>query len=66
VRHFGVETVGMREQLARHFDVVVVIWVLTLAVGWSLVALSRSTLTADQWSSAPHSGPAWVFDSSTD
>jgi len=53
----------VRESLGRHFDVVVVIWVLALALGWSLVALSRANLTTDQWSSAPQSGPAWVFPS---
>lgn len=53
----------MRESLGRHFDVVVVIWVLALALGWSLVALSRADLPADQWSSAPQSGPAWVIPS---
>jgi hypothetical protein len=47
--------------LGRHFDVVVVIWVLTLAVGWSLVALSKSQLPTEQWSSPPQSGPAWVI-----
>jgi hypothetical protein len=53
----------MREMLARHFDLVVVIWVLTLAVGWSMVTLSKANLPADQWSSAPQSGPAWIFPS---
>jgi hypothetical protein len=40
---------------------VVVIWFLTLAVGWSFVMLSKSDLRTDQWSSAPQSGPAWVI-----
>lgn len=53
----------MRESLGHHFDVVVVIWVLTLALGWSLVALSRAQLPADQWSGAPANGAAWVFPS---
>jgi hypothetical protein len=52
----------MRETLGRHFDLVVVIWALTLAMGWSLVTLSKATLSADQWSSPP-SGPAWVIPS---
>jgi hypothetical protein len=51
----------VRETFGRHFDVVVVIWFLTLAIGWSLVALSHSRLPADQWSSPPQSGPAWVI-----
>jgi heme A synthase len=50
----------MREALGRRFDLVVVIWILALAVGWSMVTLSRASLSADQWSSAPQSGPAWV------
>jgi len=54
----------MREALVTHFDVVVVIWVLALLVGWSLVAISHAQLSADQWSSAPQSGPAWVFTGS--
>jgi hypothetical protein len=55
----------MRDAFVRHFDVVVVVWVLALAVGFSLVALSHSQLSADQWSSAPQHGPAWVFTGST-
>jgi hypothetical protein len=41
----------------------VVIWILALAVGWSLVSLSHAQLSADQWSTAPQSGPAWVIPS---
>ena len=55
----------MRTTIGRHFDVVVVIWILTLAVGWSVVSLSKAQLTADQWSAAPQSGPAWVIPSSS-
>jgi hypothetical protein len=54
----------MRTTIGRHFDVVVVIWILTLAVGWSLVSLSRAQLSADQWSGAPQNGPVWVIPSS--
>jgi hypothetical protein len=54
---------AMRESLSRHFDVVVVIWVLALALGWSMVTLSHAQLSGDQWSSAPQSGPAWVIPS---
>ena len=50
----------MRETLVRHFDVVVVVWVLSLAVGWTMLTLSRAPLSDTGWSSAPHSGPAWV------
>lgn len=50
----------MREAVLEHFDVLVVVWVLALAIGWSVVALSHSQLSADQWSSAPQNGPAWV------
>jgi hypothetical protein len=55
--------VAVRESISRHLDLVFVIWVLTLAVGFSLVSLSRANLTADQWSSAPQSGPVWEFPS---
>jgi hypothetical protein len=51
----------VRETLGHHFDVVVVIWVLALALGWSMVTLSHSNLRTDQWSSAPQSGPVWVI-----
>jgi hypothetical protein len=54
----------MRESLSHHFDVVIVIWVLTLALGWSVAALSKAQLSSDQWSSAPQSVPAWVIPSS--
>jgi hypothetical protein len=53
----------VRETLDHHFDVLVVVWVLALALGWSMVTLSHSTLRADQWSYAPQSGPAWVIPS---
>jgi hypothetical protein len=53
----------MRTTIGRHFDVLVVIWILALAVGWSLVSLSHAQLSADQWSTAPQSGPAWVIPS---
>ncbi len=57
--------VAVRETLGHHFDVVVVIWFLTLAIGWSFVMLSHSDLRTDQWSSAPQSGPAWVISGDT-
>jgi heme A synthase len=50
----------MRQDLVRHFDVVVVIWVLALAVGWTMVTLSRAPLSNDQWSGAQPAAPAWV------
>lgn len=53
----------MREMLTRHFDVVVVIWVLALVIGWSLIALSRAPLSSDQWLGVP-SGQVWVEPSS--
>ena len=55
----------MRAELVKHLDVVVVVWVLALAVGWSFVALSHAQLSPDQWSSAPHNGPAWVVSDTT-
>ena len=56
-----VAMVVVRETLGHHFDVVVVVWVLALALGWSLVTLSRAHVPAEQWSSAPQSGPVWVI-----
>jgi hypothetical protein len=50
----------MRTELVRHFDVVVVIWVLALAIGFSLAILSHAQLSADQWS-YQNNGPAWVY-----
>jgi len=52
---------AVRAELSAHFDVLVVVWVLALAVGWSCYAVSHTQLTTSQWSSAPHSGPAWVY-----
>jgi hypothetical protein len=54
----------MRASLNQHFDVVVVIWVLTLLFSFSLVSISKSNLTQDQWSSAPQSGPVWDYPTS--
>jgi hypothetical protein len=50
----------MRESIGRHFDVLVVVWVLALALGWSMVAIIRTPTQAD-WSTAPQSGPVWNF-----
>jgi hypothetical protein len=50
----------MREAISRHFDVVVVVWVLALAVAWSMVTLSQARQAGDQWSNAPQNGPAWI------
>ena len=51
----------MRAELARHFDVVVVIWALALLVGLSVATLSRAPLSADQWDHVGQGGPAWVI-----
>lgn len=51
----------MRESLVRRFDVVVVIWVLALLVGWTLLTLSRSPLSYDQGSGWAQTGPDWVI-----
>jgi hypothetical protein len=51
---------AMRAEFARHFDVVVVIWVLALAVAFSVAVLSRAELSTSQWSDQNH-GPAWVY-----
>ncbi len=50
----------MRAELARHFDVIVVIWGLTLMVGFICAGLCHSQLTNDQWLYQQHSGPAWM------
>ena len=50
----------MREEISRHLDVVVVIWILALAVSWSVVTLSRAQVGTDQWSTTPQSGPVWI------
>lgn len=50
----------MRAELTRHFDVVVIVWVLALFVAWSVITLSRAPLTNAAWDHAPQSGPAWV------
>ena len=49
----------MRQSLVQHFDVVVVIWVLALVVGWSMVALARAPMSDAGWSFGTQSGPAW-------
>jgi hypothetical protein len=50
----------MRESIGRHFDVLVVVWVLALALGWSMVAIARTPTQAD-WSTAPQSGQGWNY-----
>jgi hypothetical protein len=51
---------AMRESIGRHFDVLVVVWVLALALGWSMAAIARTPTQAD-WSTTPQSGPVWNF-----
>ena len=53
----------MRSELTRHFDVVVVVWALALAVAFSVAILSRAQLPADQWTYQPDA-PHWVFPNS--
>jgi hypothetical protein len=55
----------MRAEISRHFDVVVVIWILVLAVGWSMVTLSHTQLKPDAWSATPANGPVWMIDGTT-
>jgi heme A synthase len=50
----------MRAELARHFDVVVVVWVLALFVAWSVISLSRAPLSNAQWDQGPQAGAVWV------
>jgi len=54
----------MREALSRHFDVLVVVWSLSLVMVAMLLVLSRAPLSNDQWTSAPV-GPVWVIPSAT-
>jgi hypothetical protein len=56
----AVEVREMREQLVHHFDVLVVIWILSLCVGWTLFTLTRSPLGYDQGSGWAQIGPDWV------
>ena len=58
VKRFG--ELAMRAQLARHLDVVVVIWALALLVSWTAITLSRAPLSNAQWDHAPQYGPVWV------
>jgi hypothetical protein len=50
----------MRAALLARFDVVIVVWVLALAIGWCFFALSHTQLTESQWSTGSQSGPAWM------
>jgi hypothetical protein len=48
----------MREAINRHFDVVVVVWVLALALGFSMISIAKSP-AAGSWDTVPNSGPVW-------
>ena len=52
----------MRETLVRHFDVVVVIWVMALTFGWSIawVGAAGAAGAGTRWSAPPAHGPVWV------
>lgn len=50
----------MRATLAAHFDVLVVVWALALAVGWCCLVTGRAQPDPSQWSAPPQAGPAWV------
>jgi hypothetical protein len=50
----------MRESISRHFDVVVVVWFLALALAWSMVVIARTPTQAD-WSTAPQSAQSWNY-----
>jgi hypothetical protein len=54
----------MRETLSRHFDVVVVVWVLTLALAWSMVAITRSQTQPD-WSTTTQNSQGWNYTTGT-
>jgi hypothetical protein len=49
----------VRAELARRFDVVVVVWALALMVGFMVAGLSHTQLSNDQWTN-PGSGPHWI------
>jgi hypothetical protein len=55
----------MRESIGRHLDVVVVVWVLALAMSFSLVAIVRTPPADGQWSTTTttqvHDGPFWDY-----
>jgi hypothetical protein len=54
----------MRESISRHFDVLVVVWVLSLALGFSVVAITRTPPADGQWSTTTtqvHDGPFWDY-----
>lgn len=51
---------SMRESISRHFDVVVVVWFLALALAWSMVVIARTPTQAD-WSTAPQSAQSWNY-----
>jgi len=54
----------MRQTISRRFDVLVVVWVLTLAVGFSLVAITHSQPADGQWTTNTtqvHDGPFWDY-----
>jgi hypothetical protein len=53
----------MREQLVRHFDVVVVIWALSLCLAFMLVGLSRAQLGNEQWTSGHQTSADWTVPS---
>ncbi len=54
----------MRETLGRKFDVIVVVWALALAVGWSFVTLGHDETGDTQWGHA-QSGPVWLVNDSS-
>ena len=50
----------MSQAVVRHFDVIVVIWVLALCGGWTLFTVSRSPQGYTQSSGWAQVGPDWV------
>jgi hypothetical protein len=54
----------MRDSISRHFDVLIVVWVLSLALGFSVVAITRTPPADGQWSNTAtqvHSGTHWDY-----
>jgi hypothetical protein len=52
----------MRAELVRHFDLIAVVWGLSIVVCLMVVTLSRAPLTNDQWTHQAQSGPVWMVN----
>jgi hypothetical protein len=48
----------MRAAFGRYFDVIVVVWALTLGMCWTVYTVGHAQIGYDHWT-APKSAPAW-------